>query len=44
MSTAVHLLIPALLVAFIANWMSKLIFTQPIYEALAENYLKITKN
>jgi len=44
MSTAIHLLIPALLVAFIANWMSKLIFTQPIYEALAENYLKITKN
>ena len=44
MSTAIHLLIPALLVAFIANWISKLIFTQPIYEALAENYLKITKN
>jgi H+/Cl- antiporter ClcA len=44
MSAAINLLIPALLVAFIANWMSKLIFTQPIYEALAENYLKITKN
>ena len=44
MGSAIHLLIPALLVAFIANWVSKLIFTQPIYEALAENYLKITKN
>lgn len=44
MSAAINLLIPALLVAFIANWISKQIFTQPIYEALAENYLKLTKN
>ena len=44
MSAAINLLIPGLLVAFIANWISKQIFTQPIYEALAENYLKLTKH
>ncbi|MDB3869432.1 chloride channel protein [Candidatus Thioglobus sp.] len=44
MSAAINLLIPGLLVAFIANWISKQIFNQPIYEALAESYLKIAKN
>ncbi len=42
MTTTLHLLIPGLLVAFIANWVSKQIFKQPIYEALADNYLKLT--
>jgi H+/Cl- antiporter ClcA len=44
MSAAINLLIPGLVVAFIANWISKQIFAQPIYEALAENYLKLSKN
>jgi len=44
MSATINLLIPGLLVAFIANWTSKQIFAQPIYEALAENYLKLSKN
>ncbi len=43
MSASLHLIIPGLIVAFIANWVSKQIFTQPIYEALAENYLKLTQ-
>jgi len=42
MTTTLHLLIPGLMVAFIASWISKQIFTQPIYEALADNYLKLT--
>jgi H+/Cl- antiporter ClcA len=43
MSTSPGLILPGLLVALIANWVSKQIFTQPIYEALAENYLKLTQ-
>ena len=42
MTTTLHLLIPGLMIAFIANWISKQIFAQPIYEALADNYLKLT--
>jgi H+/Cl- antiporter ClcA len=42
MTLSLHLLIPGLVVAFIANFISKQIFTQPIYEALADNYLKLT--
>ena len=43
MSASLTLIFPGLLVAFAANWVSKQIFTQPIYEALAENYLKLTQ-
>jgi H+/Cl- antiporter ClcA len=43
MSATLHLLIPGLLLAFIANWVSKQIFSQPIYEALADNYFKLTR-
>ena len=42
MTLSLHLLIPGLIVAFIANFISKQIFEQPIYEALADNYLKLT--
>lgn len=42
MTLSLHLLIPGLVVAFIANFVSKQIFTQPIYEALADNYVKLT--
>jgi hypothetical protein len=31
------------MVAFVANFVSKQIFAQPIYEALADNYLKLTE-
>jgi H+/Cl- antiporter ClcA len=44
MSVSLNLLIPGLMVAFIANWISKQIFAQPLYEALAENYIKLTNN
>ncbi len=43
MTASLNLVVPGLLIAFIANWVSKQIFTQPIYEALAENYLKLTQ-
>ena len=43
MTASLNLIIPGLLVAFVANWVSKQIFTQPIYEALAENYLSLTQ-
>jgi H+/Cl- antiporter ClcA len=43
MTLSLHLLLPGLLVAFIANFISKQIYQQPIYEALADNYLKLTK-
>ncbi|BBB22903.1 chloride channel protein [Abyssogena phaseoliformis symbiont OG214] len=43
MTNTLNLLIPALIIAFIANWMSKQISTPPIYEALAESYLKLTQ-
>ena len=43
MTVSLHLIIPGLLVAFTANWISKQISAQPIYEALADNYLKITQ-
>ena len=42
MTVSLHLLIPGLVVAFVANFISKKIFKQPIYEALADNYLKFT--
>ena len=42
MTLSLHLLIPGLVVAFIANFISKQIFTQPIYEALADSYIKLT--
>ena len=41
MTTTLQLLIPGLLVAFIANIVSKQIYKTPIYEALAENFLKL---
>ncbi len=44
MTNTLNLLIPALIIAFIANWVSKQISTPPIYEALAERYLKLTQN
>ncbi|SMN15518.1 Chloride channel protein [uncultured Candidatus Thioglobus sp.] len=44
MSTSLGLIIPGLIVALIANWVSKQIFSQPIYEALADNYLKLTNS
>ncbi|SMN13343.1 Chloride channel protein [Bathymodiolus heckerae thiotrophic gill symbiont] len=40
MTLSLHLLIPGLMVAFIANFISKQIYHQPIYEALAENFSK----
>ncbi|WP_190600176.1 chloride channel protein [Candidatus Vesicomyidisocius sp. SY067_SCS001] len=43
MTNTLNLLIPALIVAFIANWISKQISTPPIYEALANSYLKLTQ-
>jgi H+/Cl- antiporter ClcA len=43
MTATLNLLIPGLIVAFIANFISKQIFKQPIYEALADNYLKLTE-
>jgi len=43
MTATLNLLIPGLMVAFVANFVSKQIFAQPIYEALADNYLKLTE-
>ena len=43
MTLSLHLLIPGLVVAFVASFVSKQIYKQPIYEALADNYLKLTK-
>ncbi len=43
MTNTLNLLIPALIIAFIANWISKQISTTPIYEALANSYLKLTQ-
>ncbi|RUA04739.1 MAG: chloride channel protein, partial [Gammaproteobacteria bacterium] len=40
MTMSLHLLIPGLAVAFIANFISKQIYHQPIYEALAERFSK----
>ncbi|SMM99265.1 Chloride channel protein [uncultured Candidatus Thioglobus sp.] len=40
MTLSLHLLIPGLLIAFIANFISKQIYQQPIYEALAEKFSK----
>jgi H+/Cl- antiporter ClcA len=40
MSASLNLLIPALMVAFIASFISKLISKPPIYEALAEIFLR----
>jgi len=31
-----------LMVAFIANYVSRLIKKQPLYETMADNYIKIT--
>jgi len=44
MTVSLHLLMPGLIVAFIANFISKKIFAQPIYEALADNYLRLTQH
>ena len=41
MTASLHLLIPGLFIAFIANFISKQIYHQPIYEALAENFSQI---
>ncbi|SMN11071.1 hypothetical protein SPBRAN_1311 [uncultured Candidatus Thioglobus sp.] len=38
MTLSLHLLIPGLLIAFIANFISKQIYQQPIYEALTEKF------
>ncbi len=40
MTLSLHLLIPGLIVAFIANAISKQIQQQAVYEALADHYLK----
>ncbi|WP_122951181.1 chloride channel protein [Bathymodiolus thermophilus thioautotrophic gill symbiont] len=40
MTMGLHLLIPGLVVAFAANFISKQIYHQPIYEALAEKFSK----
>lgn len=42
MTMSLHLLIPGLIIAFIANFISKQIYHQPIYEALAEKFSKKT--
>ena len=42
MTSTMHLILPALLVAFVANFASKLIKKQPLYETMADNYTKIT--
>ncbi|VVM22481.1 hypothetical protein BSPWISOXPB_3663 [uncultured Gammaproteobacteria bacterium] len=44
MTLSLHLLIPGLVVAFVASFISKQIYKQPIYEALADNYLKLSKS
>ncbi len=43
MTATLDLLIPGLMVAFVANFISKQVFTQPIYEAMANSYLKLTE-
>lgn len=43
MTNSFNLLLPGVLVALVASITSKQISTQPIYEALAENYLKLTQ-
>lgn len=43
MTLSLNLLIPGLVVAFVASFVSKQICKQPIYEALADNYLKLSK-
>lgn len=42
MTNSFDLLLPGILVAFVASVTSKQISKQPIYEALANNYLKLT--
>jgi H+/Cl- antiporter ClcA len=42
MTSTMHLILPALMVAFIANYVSRLIKKQPLYETMADNYKKIT--
>ncbi len=43
MTNSFDLLLPGILVAFVASITSKQISQQPIYEALADNYLKLTQ-
>ena len=43
MTLSLHLLIPGLVVAFVASFISKQIYKQPIYEALADNYLNLKR-
>jgi H+/Cl- antiporter ClcA len=41
MTNTLHLIIPALILAFIADFVSQKIQKEPLYEALANNYLKV---
>ena len=43
MTGSMDLILPGLIVAFVASYISKQISKQPIYEALADNYLKATR-
>jgi len=43
MTNSLNLLLPAIIVAFIANMTSKQISNKPIYESIAHNYLQLTK-
>ena len=43
MTNSFNLLLPVIMVAFVASIASRQISEQPIYEALADNYLKITQ-
>jgi H+/Cl- antiporter ClcA len=43
MTNSLNLLLPAIIVAFVSDWTSKQISEQPIYEAIAYNYLILTK-
>ena len=42
MTSTIHLILPALMVAFIANYVSTFIKKDPLYETLALNYYKIS--
>jgi H+/Cl- antiporter ClcA len=43
MTNSLNLLLPAIIVAFVSDKTSKQISEQPIYEAIAYNYLILTK-
>ena len=42
MTATLHLILPALMVAFIASYVSSFIKKEPLYETLAANYYKIS--